>query len=124
MAISCIGEMKIAYQSDEVLASIKDVERKRPDLFEQLKLLIGKLDNFDHDDLMLEIDTQLKKSDRDPSKVIKEIPKFHAFEFRIPPHHRHGVLRIQFIIEEDRWTICFTRVWIKPHSPKDKGKKK
>ncbi|MCB5260065.1 MAG: hypothetical protein PHY41_02510 [Candidatus Cloacimonetes bacterium] len=116
--------MKIVYQSDKILASIKDVERKRPDLFVQLKLLIEKLNGFDYDDLMMEIDSQLKKSDRDPSKVIKKIPKFHVYEFRIPPHHRRGVLRIQFIIEEDRWTLCFTRVWIKPHSPKDKRKKK
>jgi len=123
LAISCIGEMKIVYQSDDVLASIKDVERKRPDLFEELKLLNEKLDNFVYDDLILEIDTQLKKRDKDPSKVIKEIPKFHAYEFRIPPHQTHGVLRVQFI-EEDLWTICFTRVWIKLHSPKEKGKKK
>jgi hypothetical protein len=116
--------MKIEHQNDEVLASIKDVMCKRPDLFERFIHLIEKLKKFNHDDLILEINTELSKGDSDPTKLIKEIPKFQAYEYRIPPSHKHGVLRVQFIIEEDLWTICITRVWIKAQNPKDKRKSK
>lgn len=77
--------------------------------------MLTKLKSFDYEDLKLFIEEELARSKN--SKQIKYLPDEEAYEYRIPPHCKNGVLRMLFVVEDDYWTICIKKVWTKGTKP-------
>jgi len=92
------------------------IKEERPDLYELFCIMKQKLEAMDFDDLEFHIAEELAKSNN--RKEIKELPRDSSYEYRIPPHHKDGVLRVKSALEDDYYSIRVMRVWIKEVSPK------
>jgi len=103
--------MKPDYESEEVRKQVIEISKQYSHLYELYMLVITKLKKFDFDDLKLHIEEELAKSAN--TKQIKYLPDEEAYEYRIPPHCKSGVLRMLFTVEDDYWTICIKKVWTK-----------
>lgn len=103
--------MKLDYESEEVRKQVEEISRQYPRLYNLYSLVITKLKLFEYEDLKLHMKEELAKSA--DSKQIKYLPDEKAYEYRIPPHCKSGVLRILFEVEDDYWTICIKKVWTK-----------
>ena len=107
--------MKIRYDSEDIHQKLIEIYKHYPKLYSLYMLVITKLKSFDFTDLYRHIEIELAKSAN--SKQVKYIPEEKAYEYRIPPHCKNGVLRVLFEVEEDNWTICIKKVWTKGTKP-------
>jgi hypothetical protein len=103
--------MKLSYESEDVHQQVIEISKLYPKLYELYMLVFTKLKSFEYTDLELHIREELARSAN--SKQIKYLPNENAFEYRIPPHCKSGVLRMLFQVEADYWTICIKKVWTK-----------
>lgn len=103
--------MRLEYESEEVRQQAMEISEKYHWLYELYTLAVTKLKSFDYDELKLYIEDELGKSEN--SKKIKYLPDEKAYEYRIPPHCKNGVLRMLFVVEDDYWTICVKKVYTK-----------
>ena len=103
--------MRLEYESEEIREQVLEIHKLYPRLHELYMLAVTKLKSFDYDDLKLYIEKELARSAN--SKQIKYLPEEEAYEYRIPPHCKSGVLRMLFVVEDDYWTICIKKVWTK-----------
>lgn len=110
--------MILYYECEDVHQQVIEISRLYPKLYELYMLVFRKLKTFDFAELEFHIQEELAKSAN--SKQIKYIPSENAYEYRIPPHCKSGVLRMLFVVEDDYWTICIKKVWTKgtKNSPK------
>jgi len=105
--------MKFKFYNEEIRNEMLRVSQQRKDLFKEylsLKQIIQELDYFEFQALLMK---ELSKGRGNKTKIIKEINNGEAYEFRIPPHDKAGVLRVEFEIEPDYHTICITSVRVK-----------
>lgn len=102
--------MKVQYEED-VRQQVVEISIHHPKLYELYVLVLTKLKTFDFAELELHMKEELAKSAN--SKQIKYLPDENAYEYRIPPHCKSGVLRMLFVVEDDYWTVCIKRVWTK-----------
>ena len=113
MAIYCIYDMKLVYENERVHNDLIKVHETRPDLYDKFIQVRTLLISMEHDDILKHIKEELAKKDR--IKQVKEIPKRGTYEYRIPPHQRNGVLRMEFKLDDDFYTIIVTSFRVKPH---------
>lgn len=103
--------MKLYYESEDVHQQVIEISKQYPKLHQLYMLVLTRLKTFDFTDLELHIGEELARSAN--SKQIKYLPNEDAYEYRIPPHCKSGVLRMLFQVEDDYWTICIKKVWTK-----------
>jgi len=114
--------MKLHFDNEEIRQHVIEISKQYPKLGDRLNLVFTKLKSFDYDDLELHINEELHKSAH--SQQIKYIPNEKVYEYRIPPHCKYGVLRMNFVVEDDRWTVCIKRVWTKGTKPVSKKERR
>lgn len=113
--------MKISYSSEKVRLIGISLHETHPDLYELMHFEFIKVKKMDWEDFEFYLKEELAKSDK--SKRIKRIGKEDLFEFRLPPSSPKGVLRAQFTMECDFYTICITQIFVKNHEPKQQPKR-
>ncbi|MCB5271061.1 MAG: hypothetical protein LHW56_04365 [Candidatus Cloacimonetes bacterium] len=114
--------MKVVFDSEEERKKLIEFQKSNPELYKKYCLEMYKVKEMEFDEFDFYLREELDKSNN--SKGIKEIGTAGKYEFRIPPSAPHGVLRAEFTIEGDCYTICITRIWIKDHKPNDNTKKR
>lgn len=119
--------MKLVYENEEIHKQVVEISKLYPKLYALYMLVVSKLKSFEFADLEHYIKEELGKSAN--SKQIKYLPDEKAYEYRIPPHCKSGVLRMLFVVEDDYWTICINKVWTKgtkslPQKRRDNEKKR
>lgn len=122
MAIACICEMKIRYSSEEVRLNGIEYQRTHPDLYKLMDLEFMKVKKMEWGDFVFYMKEELEKSNK--SKRIKRIDKKELYEFRLPPSSKKGVLRAEFTLDGDCYTICINHIYYKDNEPQETKKKK
>ncbi len=104
--------MKIVTPKEVVLKLI-EIRESRPDLYDKYVFLANKIKGLEYDKFKKYLAKELNKSRRSRSKEVKRIGGDNSYEFRIPPHHKDGVMRVKFKDEGDHYSIRLTDVFIK-----------
>jgi len=107
--------MKIEFECEAIKNDEIEISKSRKDLYDLYRQVIIRLRAWDFGTLSLFIKEELAKSKS--STQIKVIPTENAYEFRIPPHRKGGVLRMLFVVEDDCFTVCIKRIWVKINEP-------
>lgn len=110
--------MKLKFETEAIRQDLIRIQASRSDLYQRFDLERCKLKDMDYGDFLFYIKEELGKSDA--NNLIKEITKNGTYEFRLPPKHTNGVLRVEFELGDDMFNIVIKRVWIKTHTPKKK----
>lgn len=111
--------MKIRYSSEDVRISGNEIQKSHPDLYRLWCFEHAKVKKMDWDDFNFYKQEELVKSDK--SKTIKQIGKEELYEFRLPPVSKKSVLRIEFTLDGDCYTICISRFHVKSIEPKQQS---
>jgi hypothetical protein len=113
--------MKIVYLNDKVRLAGNEYQNTHPKLYKLMYFEFRKVKSMDWDDFDFYMKEELAKSDK--SKLIKRIGKEELYEFRLPPSAKNGVLRAEFTLDGDCYTICITGIYVKNHEPKQQPKR-
>jgi|LSQX01.1.fsa_nt_gb hypothetical protein len=105
--------MEIKFSSEEVRLWLNDLVKIRPDLYKKYIVFIDEIKSFDYGDFKYYLNQELRKGERSKSKMVKRLGGDNLYEFRIPPHDKKGVLRVEFEDEGNYYTLCITRAYIK-----------
>lgn len=113
--------MKLSYDSEETRKAVIRLSQDEPVLYDMLMQVLLRFKSFDFDALTQHICEELAKSDR--TKLIKYINDEYAYEYRLPPKRKQGVLRMLFQIEDDFYTVRILKVWVKSQEPRQNNSK-
>lgn len=105
--------MEIKFSSDEVRIWLNDLFKVRPDLHKKYMVFIDEIKSLDYDEFKYYLNHELSKGRNNKSKVVKQLGGDNLYEFRIPPHDKNGVLRVEFEDEGNYYTLRITKAYIK-----------
>ncbi len=90
--------MRIQYSSDEIRIKVNAIQSTDQELYNKLVQYLRMLRELDFDEMIGLIDDEQKKANN--QRWIKKL-NCGKYEFRIPPKHKHKVLRVVFELGED-----------------------
>ncbi|MDZ4121157.1 MAG: hypothetical protein U1C33_01955 [Candidatus Cloacimonadaceae bacterium] len=97
------------------------IQQSDPDLYERFVYYLRTLRELDYEDILSLIDQEHSKGDN--HSQIKKLSE-GKYEFRIPPKHKHKVLRVLFELGDDFDSILITDGFTKTHQPLERKSKK
>lgn len=104
--------MKIVYADKKDREFLNSLQKDKPHLYKEYNAVRTRARDFDYDEFQSWVKEETAKSQR--TKRIKEL-KSGIYEFRLPPKDKHEVLRVEFTIEADYYSILIVNAYVKGH---------
>jgi hypothetical protein len=113
--------MRVKYLSDDVRLRVLAIQQSDSDLYERFVSYLRTVRELGYDELKSLIDQEHRKGNN--HRQIKKLSD-GKYEFRIPPKHRHKVLRVFFELGDDFDTILITDGFTKTNQAQVTKRKK